>query len=780
MLIRTNKLINRFIFTILIFALVFLLALLVFNDDRDRNRDGGSTVPAPDWPTVTFVDFPDPALEAAVREAIYHPEGFITTCHLRGIRTLEAGNRGIENLSGLEYMTDLDVINLEGNQIRDISPLVANTGLDDWDMVFLTGNPLDTTPGSKNMRDIETLEERGVIVSLVLPDPALEDLGPPRVKDIVSEKISAAEGDTIVITEAMNQNLAGLEIIIPPGALAEDTTITVGEVYGKVTPLPAADIPLTFIANLAPAGLKFKKPVTLKVPLPEFLRGENIMSEDIVLKRYNKEKNEWISIPVIAIQDNKAVVEISDFNPYVLLVIPGKRVASVIVRIPSREALDELKELKEHVKEIVSGTAVSEAISVFVYYLLTHIFVDGKPVNIEDDNLRSAIENAIEAVVETEEKHEEITNWITCAMLACENREAVEKFFKRVGLSSEDVEKILRTTNHANITTVISGMLETEDFLTKERLVTDVNMTFLRSLTADSREIKYLDGLEYASNLRYLSLGGNQITDITPLDGLTNLTWLNLRRNQITDIIPLAGLTNLITLRLWDNQITDITPLVDNTGLGYDDIIWLNNNPLDLTPGSQDMQDIETLQARGVIVYFDEVVEPVDPYGVVTFLDANLEAAIRDALRKPTGDITKVDMAELINLEADRRGITNLSGLEYAVNLTSLQLEDNQITDITPLAGLTNLTKLSLEDNQITDITPLAGLTNMTTLDLTANQITDITPLAGLTNLTRLYLAVNQITDITPLAGVTNLTMLDLEENQITDITPLAGLTNLT
>ncbi|MCL0101336.1 leucine-rich repeat domain-containing protein [Peptococcaceae bacterium] len=82
---------------------------------------------------------------------------------------------------------------------------------------------------------------------------------------------------------------------------------------------------------------------------------------------------------------------------------------------------------------------------------------------------------------------------------------------------------------------------------------------------------------------------------------------------------------------------------------------------------------------------------------VVTFLDANLEAAVRDALGKPTGDITKKDMAKLTNLEAYRRGITNLSGLEYAVNLTSLDLSENQITDITPLAGLTNLTWLELE-----------------------------------------------------------------------------------
>ncbi|MCL0049670.1 leucine-rich repeat domain-containing protein, partial [Peptococcaceae bacterium] len=169
-------------------------------------------------------------------------------------------------------------------------------------------------------------------------------------------------------------------------------------------------------------------------------------------------------------------------------------------------------------------------------------------------------------------------------------------------------------------------------------------------------------------------------------------------------------------------------------------------------------QHIETLQARGVVVHFDPVVEPVDPAPyVVTFVDPNLEAAVRSALGKPTGDITKEDMAKLTNLVARERRITDLSGLEYAVNLTWLNLWGNQITDITPLAGLTNLTTLHLPNNQITDITPLAGLTNLTTLGFWGNQITDITPLAGLTNLTWLSLGHNQITDITPLVDNTGL-----------------------
>jgi Leucine-rich repeat (LRR) protein len=162
------------------------------------------------------------------------------------------------------------------------------------------------------------------------------------------------------------------------------------------------------------------------------------------------------------------------------------------------------------------------------------------------------------------------------------------------------------------------------------------------------------------------------------------------------------------------------------------------------------------------------------------FPDPNLEAAIREAIGKPTGDIYPSDLVGLTSLDASERSIANLTGLEYCGSLTYLDLYHNQITDISPLAGLTNLTKIYLWSNQISDISPLAGLTHLTYLHLAENQITDISPLAGLTNLTQLYIWDNHISNISLLEGLTNLTWLNLSWNQITDISPLEGLTNLT
>jgi len=116
----------------------------------------------------------------------------------------------------------------------------------------------------------------------------------------------------------------------------------------------------------------------------------------------------------------------------------------------------------------------------------------------------------------------------------------------------------------------------------KGQPITRSDMARLGSLDAHKRSIQNLSGLEYAINLQ----------------------WLDLYSNQISDISPLANLTNLQVLYLDSNQISDISPLVSNLGLGQGDVVWLESNLLDLTPGSDDMQNIQILQNRGVIVYY--------------------------------------------------------------------------------------------------------------------------------------------------------------------------------
>ena len=167
-------------------------------------------------------------------------------------------------------------------------------------------------------------------------------------------------------------------------------------------------------------------------------------------------------------------------------------------------------------------------------------------------------------------------------------------------------------------------------------------------------------------------------------------------------------------------------------------------------------------------------------YDGVYFACPNLEAAIREAIDTPEGPIYPGDLAELTMLTAERRGISDLTGLGCVTNIAELRLSGNNIADISPVQRLTNLTYIQLQSNQIRDISPLESLTNLTYLDLRHNQIRDISPLESLTNLTSLDLWGNQIRDILPLQGLTNLAVLYLQGNKIGDLSPLQGLTKLT
>lgn len=106
------------------------------------------------------VFFPDANLEAAIRNAISKSSGDIHQADLAGLTTLNAGNKGISNLTGLESCTSLSSLDLSYNEIADIAPLVANAGLGSGDVVHLEYNPLS----SESYDYVKQLTDRGVEV----------------------------------------------------------------------------------------------------------------------------------------------------------------------------------------------------------------------------------------------------------------------------------------------------------------------------------------------------------------------------------------------------------------------------------------------------------------------------------------------------------------------------------------------------------------------------------------------------------------------------------------
>ena len=185
-----------------------------------------------------------------------------------------------------------------------------------------------------------------------------------------------------------------------------------------------------------------------------------------------------------------------------------------------------------------------------------------------------------------------------------------------------------------------------------------------------SDDVENLTGLEYCTNLTSLSLFFLKISDVSPLANLTNLTSLDLDGNQISDISPLASLTSLTQL-------------------------WLQGNPLMVIAGPI----IQVLKDGGTTVTHDPIPDPAE----ANIPDANLRVKLEQALGKNADDpITDLELAGLSGqLNATGADISDLTGLEYCINLTGLILGGNQISDISPLANLTSLTQLWLKGKSI-------------------------------------------------------------------------------
>ena len=322
----------------------------------------------------------------------------------------------------------------------------------------------------------------------------------------------------------------------------------------------------------------------------------------------------------------------------------------------------------------------------------------------------------------------------------------------------------------------------------------------LYGLTADGKGIHDLTGLEHCTNLGDLTLCNNQIKDIAPILGLTNLFYVDLGNNQIEDVPSLEVLPYLLwvflgdneiedisglrhldleILVLWNNRISDVSPLSDTwvedlvldnntiadveplTHTGYLNFVALPGNPLSCESINT---WIPAMEASGVTVFWDSVIPIPDP---------NLEAAIRAAIGKPTGDIMHSDLAGLGSLAANYMGIVDLSGLEYCTCLGDLDLRNNSITDISPLAGHPEMRYLDLGGNQIASIPPLPGLDTLFWLFLDHNQINDLSNLPTAIEITTL--GYNQISDLTPLQSIVISPGLTLDHNLISDIAPLVN-----
>ena len=169
------------------------------------------------------------------------------------------------------------------------------------------------------------------------------------------------------------------------------------------------------------------------------------------------------------------------------------------------------------------------------------------------------------------------------------------------------------------------------------------------------------------------------------------------------------------------------------------------------------------------------------PAAAVAINDGGLRNALEQSLGLTAGaDITQLDLATIGELFANGFGISDLSGLEHAVNLTRLELQNNTISDVSALGSLQSLERLYLGGNEVSDVSALGSLESLVALWLFDNAISDVSALGSLESLVVLLLSRNAITDVSALGSLESLKVLWLDDNAVTDVSALGSLESLT
>ena len=133
---------------------------------------------------------------------------------------------------------------------------------------------------------------------------------------------------------------------------------------------------------------------------------------------------------------------------------------------------------------------------------------------------------------------------------------------------------------------------------------------------------------------------------------------------------------------------------------------------------------------RGLRDEGDPLVILDDDDVTVTIPDANLRRALEGTLAKKfpdrSGAITVAEMEALTGIRARNKGISNLTGLDRAVNITVLDLTGNNLSGSIDLNDWPKLRTIVLTRNSLTDIGDLRGHKKLKYLWVAENNLTGL------------------------------------------------------
>jgi internalin A len=621
------------------------------------------------------VTFPDPNLESAVRSALNKPTGPIAIADMQTLKFLTAHCLNITNLSGLESATSLTNLDLSKNAIHTLSPL---SGL---------SNLIRLDAGGNSIASVSVLSGLTNLSELRLNDNALTGIAP-------------LTNLTHLATLVLYDNH-----IADVGPLAALTGL--GYLELRWNPLTNADPVLSGLANLTTlylggtsiSNVAFLQSLTRLTFLDLDNNGVNDLSSLLPLTNLNSLDVGYNPLTNAA--------QITAFTNIKCLYFSGQSISNA--------------SLFTNLSQLVSLTLCNNSIAdVSPLAGLTNLIDLGLSWNpgVNFQTL-STFTNLS-------------TLWLAGDLVS--NLAFVEglKSLKALGVDNDFVSDLTSLSGLTNLVGV---------FAAGNRLTNIVALDFLPQLGRARLNCNLLDlhlgsvPMEVIQDLQNRAVQVDYLPQNQPPAIAIPSTW------TVASGVP-SSIGFFVSDDFTPGEQLLVTASSANANLLPDTGIAFSNPGPNRTmtvtsAGNQTGATVLTLtvtDGAGLSTRRDVLVNIVTPQ-FVTIVDPKLEAGIRLELNKPVGDFTTLDMQGLTYLGVFSAGISNLSGLEWATNLTTLFLSGNLISDITPIGNLSQIKYLSLDGNHITNLFSLAGLTNLEIAFLNQNRYDDISPLDNLLHL---------------------------------------------
>ncbi|HAA2551937.1 TPA_asm: cell wall anchor protein [Listeria monocytogenes] len=254
----------------------------------------------------------------------------------------------------------------------------------------------------------------------------------------------------------------------------------------------------------------------------------------------------------------------------------------------------------------------------------------------------------------------------------------------------------------AALATVIAKAATGSENITQEVSQTDLNK--ITSLTATSKGIVDLTGIDLLSKLTSLSISGNQITDISALNGLVNLSNLNVSNNKITSF-NLNANSNLPMLSAVDIRSNNLK----NINVQDQPKLWTfkcdTGSSSELTEVT--LKNLPTLivAGNGSSAYQNDIVFSSTP-GLSKVILENLpsiSSSVRlDRCAIEELVINNLPKVSMVNISNNK--ITTLEGLENLSAVNTLYVSENLVTEIESMHAFPKLQKLELGWNALTNV----------------------------------------------------------------------------